>query len=1170
MESGTLARVLRDFLTTTDGEISLHKGDFFLVHKVVDKLWCYGQSHNRLGKFPVHSLHKVDVPPVNDNESLFISIAPFRGEQPGDLSFSQGEIIIGNAESSSDWLTGHIGPREGIFPASYVWQLDLNILKKSMQKKIVKRKAKVKANLTAQLDEELDLVEGEIVTVTEILDDGWCRGYKDDGKEGIFPEGFITYQDDTNIDEIDNTCNAAAVEDNSFPSSAMSGRIYKDFGESVNYTPEARYDDPAPNYEDLFPEKSEIHHSPKIEVTSDYNPLGLKPYAISLFPFNAQFPNELSFGAGQVVELVKYTDNEWAEGMIDNVKGIFPVSYVNVIVDCVDSQDDMAPDDGVKEQDQDDLQSNDRVKVEYKFDAQMAGDLNVSEGEIVTVVEANDEWITVRNDKGETGLCPRSYLTTDFESSDDVFHDALDDYVVIRHENKNTGDKEIDKSKRLSEPHRPAPPAPSPGRVPLQKQNHQAMTSNEESDASLTKQKKADQRQNLITELYVTEKDFVRDLKMTYETFHLHNPAFLESRKIDVATLFGNISQIIEVAEELLELIQRAMKGIDEDYQSIGPCFLKMSEKMRVAYGKYCSNHEASLALLQKYEDNEDIMRIFNKGVETLRVQVHCFDMSSVLIKPVQRILKYPLLLDGLLKCTEDGHPDKPKIEEASKVMADVASYINEYKRKKDLASKYLHSNNTLIGKMANLNMHSVAKKSSRLSAKLSATLGLTNLPIDPKFEELVKDFLSLEKSTKQFLKDVEQCIQCLDAETYCGEVLTEQLHQYYTGVRSDEVWRLREVRQIIRSQYIKDFKSCIERRVISPLNALISLLSGPELLINKRHDKMLDYDTAISRRDRAEDISSAKSNFEALNQQLLEELPVFIQASTAILYNCIGAFTNARKLYNGKILKKYMNISEVVKQLSLEDIYESYFVHHHLLYNQITRLSYGGTNARVEKDSVDYCLQSEVHKKAVREKYPPNKLYILTRSITGPTPHDLSATKGTLVGVIKTMDPMGDTSKWFVDNGSMKGFVESQYLEISDEAKLIEESAAAVSIDSSVDLMSLDSPVKEANRYSADIQSLYSDVSDDLDPPPNYENLDDITPKEPRQLYENIHEEFVYALYEFNHPELVGTLSVKEGQALKVLEKHDQKNNPDWWLVEDRTGGKGYVPENYLGKKQN
>ena len=43
-------------------------------------------------------------------------------------------------------------------------------------------------------------------------------------------------------------------------------------------------------------------------------------------------------------------------------------------------------------------------------------------------------------------------------------------------------------------------------------------------------------------------------------------------------------------------------------------------------------------------------MKIFEKGVETLKMQVACFDMNSILIKPVQRILKYPLILNELLK----------------------------------------------------------------------------------------------------------------------------------------------------------------------------------------------------------------------------------------------------------------------------------------------------------------------------------------------------------------------------------------------------------------------------------------------------------------------------------------------------------------------------------------
>ena len=34
------------------------------------------------------------------------------------------------------------------------------------------------------------------------------------------------------------------------------------------------------------------------------------------------------------------------------------------------------------------------------------------------------------------------------------------------------------------------------------------------------KQKNADHRQNVISELVITEKEYVRDLKLTYETFN--------------------------------------------------------------------------------------------------------------------------------------------------------------------------------------------------------------------------------------------------------------------------------------------------------------------------------------------------------------------------------------------------------------------------------------------------------------------------------------------------------------------------------------------------------------------------------------------------------------------------------------------------------------------------
>ena len=58
------------------------------------------------------------------------------------------------------------------------------------------------------------------------------------------------------------------------------------------------------------------------------------------------------------------------------------------------------------------------------------------------------------------------------------------------------------------------------------------------------RKKNAEQRQNVISELVYTEKEYVRDLKITYETFNLHNPSILEARGIDVKVVFGNILEV--------------------------------------------------------------------------------------------------------------------------------------------------------------------------------------------------------------------------------------------------------------------------------------------------------------------------------------------------------------------------------------------------------------------------------------------------------------------------------------------------------------------------------------------------------------------------------------------------------------------------------------------------
>lgn len=56
--------------------------------------------------------------------------------------------------------------------------------------------------------------------------------------------------------------------------------------------------------------------------------------------------------------------------------------------------------------------------------------------------------------------------------------------------------------------------------------------------------------------------------------------------------------------------------------------------------------------------------------------------LDAFLLTPIQRICQYPLQLNELLKSTPEEHKDYQSVQQALDAMRDVASYINERKRR--------------------------------------------------------------------------------------------------------------------------------------------------------------------------------------------------------------------------------------------------------------------------------------------------------------------------------------------------------------------------------------------------------------------------------------------------------------------------------------------------------
>lgn len=73
-----------------------------------------------------------------------------------------------------------------------------------------------------------------------------------------------------------------------------------------------------------------------------------------------------------------------------------------------------------------------------------------------------------------------------------------------------------------------------------------------------------------------------------------------------------------------------------------------------------------------------------------LRGKTNYINLGSFLIKPVQRVMRYPLLLMELLGATPESHPDRPQLTKALQAVKEINVNINEYKRRKDLGKKKL------------------------------------------------------------------------------------------------------------------------------------------------------------------------------------------------------------------------------------------------------------------------------------------------------------------------------------------------------------------------------------------------------------------------------------------------------------------------------------------------
>uniref|UniRef100_A0A9L0JEU6 MCF.2 cell line derived transforming sequence n=1 Tax=Equus asinus TaxID=9793 RepID=A0A9L0JEU6_EQUAS len=191
--------------------------------------------------------------------------------------------------------------------------------------------------------------------------------------------------------------------------------------------------------------------------------------------------------------------------------------------------------------------------------------------------------------------------------------------------------------------------------------------------SSLNNDNSLDVLQNhVLNELIQTERVYVRELFTVLLGYRaeMDNPDMFDlippllRNKKDV--LFGNMAEIYEFHNNIF---MSSLENCVDAPERVGPCFLKRKDDFQM-YANYCQNKPRSEAIWKKYSE----CAFFQECQRKLK---HRLGLDSYLLKPVQRITKYQLLLKELLKYSKDCEGSK-QLKEALDTMLDLLKSVND------------------------------------------------------------------------------------------------------------------------------------------------------------------------------------------------------------------------------------------------------------------------------------------------------------------------------------------------------------------------------------------------------------------------------------------------------------------------------------------------------------
>ncbi|XP_074836748.1 rho guanine nucleotide exchange factor 1 isoform X2 [Carettochelys insculpta] len=200
-------------------------------------------------------------------------------------------------------------------------------------------------------------------------------------------------------------------------------------------------------------------------------------------------------------------------------------------------------------------------------------------------------------------------------------------------------------------------------------------------DALLRLKKGEVKRQEVINELFLTEHAHVRMLRVLLEVFY--QPLLSEGffPEAELANIFPSLDDLTDAHTIFLESLKKLREESDFVITEIGDTLLARFDSTEGSWfqkisARFCSRQSFALDQLKAKQRKE---ARFGQFIQEAESQPRCrrLQLKDIIPIEMQRLTKYPLLLENIAKYTEE-EEERAKVQRAAECCRQILNHVNQ------------------------------------------------------------------------------------------------------------------------------------------------------------------------------------------------------------------------------------------------------------------------------------------------------------------------------------------------------------------------------------------------------------------------------------------------------------------------------------------------------------